>query len=53
MDQEIKTLSVLLDQLIGFVVAYGFQILGALVVLILGLKLADWAARKTVVFGAK
>ncbi len=53
MEQEFKTLSVLLDQMIGFVVAYGFQILGALVVLFLGLKLANWAARKTVALGAR
>lgn len=47
MEQEFENLSVLLDQVIGFVVAFGFQILGALVVLFLGLKLANWAAKKT------
>jgi small conductance mechanosensitive channel len=50
--QEIETVGVLLDQAIAFVVAYGFQILGALVVLFVGLKLANWAARKTVELGA-
>ena len=53
MQQEIQTLGVLLDQVIAFVVAYGFQILGALVVLFVGLKLANWAARKTVELGAR
>lgn len=32
--------------------AYGFQTLGALVVLFVGLKLANWAARRTVELGA-
>ena len=50
--QEFEAVRVLLDQLIAFVVAYGFQILGALVVLFVGLKLANWAARKTVALGA-
>jgi small conductance mechanosensitive channel len=52
MQQEIETLGVLLDQVVGFVVAYGFQIVGALVVLFVGLKLAGWAGRKTVELGA-
>ncbi len=53
MQQEIETLGILLDQVIAFVVAYGFQILGALVVFFVGLKLANWAARKTVELGAR
>jgi small conductance mechanosensitive channel len=51
--QEIETVGVLLDQVIAFVVAYGFQILGALLVLFVGLKLANWAARKTMELGAR
>lgn len=51
--QDIEMVGVLLDQAIAFVVAYGFQIFGALVVLFVGLKLANWAARKTVALGAR
>lgn len=51
--QDIETLRTLLDQAIAFIVAYGFQILGALVVLLVGLKLASWAARKTVELGTR
>lgn len=50
-DRQIETLSVLMDAATQFVVAYGFQLLGALVVLLIGIKVAGWAARKTVAFG--
>ncbi len=53
MEQEIQTLTILFDKLVEFVVAYGFQILGALVVLFIGLKAANWAGRKAVEFGTK
>jgi small conductance mechanosensitive channel len=53
MEQEIQTLTILFDNLVEFVVAYGFQILGALVVLFIGLKAASWAGRKTGEFGTK
>ncbi len=53
MEQEIQTLTILFDNLVEFVVAYGFQILGALVVLFIGLKAANWAGRKTSEFGTK
>lgn len=53
MEQEIQTLTILFDNLVEFVVAYGFQILGALVVLFIGLKACNWASRKTVEFGTK
>lgn len=36
----------LLDTLIQFAVTYGFQIVGALVFLFIGLKLAGWVARR-------
>lgn len=41
-----QTASRLIDSAIQFAVAYGFQILGALVVLIVGLKIADWAGTR-------
>ncbi len=53
MQQELKTLQVLIDKGVEFVVAYGFQILGALVVLVIGIKVASWAANRTVAFGAR
>jgi small conductance mechanosensitive channel len=52
-EQQIETLSVLLDKATEFVVAYGFQLLGALVFLVVGLKVSGWAARRTVEFGAR
>ncbi len=41
-----QTASRLIDSATQFAVAYGFQILGALVVLIVGLKIADWAGTR-------
>lgn len=52
-DRQVETVSVLIDAAAEFVVAYGFQILGALVVLLIGIKIAGWAARKTVAFGER
>ena len=53
MPQEIQALSVLFDKLIEFVVAYGFQILGSLVVLFIGLKIAGWSAKKIVAISTR
>lgn len=52
-DRQIETVGVLVDAAAEFVIAYGFQILGALVVLLIGIKVAAWAARKTVAFGER
>lgn len=52
-EQNLDSLQGVIDTVLEFVVAYGFQILGALVVLVIGLKIAGWAARKTVDFGSK
>ena len=46
MDEEIATLTKFFDTLVEFSVTYGFQILGALVFLFVGLKIASWAGRK-------
>lgn len=42
MEQELETLTRLMDKGIEFGVAYGFQILGALVFLVIGLKVGGW-----------
>ena len=42
MQQELETVTKLVDTLVEFAVKYGFQILGALVFLIIGLKVAAW-----------
>ncbi|MDH5748179.1 MAG: mechanosensitive ion channel family protein [Rhodospirillales bacterium] len=46
MEKNIQTISTLIDKVIEFAVTYGFQILGALVFLVIGLKAASWAGRK-------
>lgn len=46
MEQELETLSRLIDKGIEFAVAYGFQILGALVFLVIGLKVGGWLGAK-------
>ena len=45
--QNIQTLTKIVDKLIEFTVAYGFQVLGALVGLFVGLKIAVWVGKKT------
>ncbi|NKB56343.1 MAG: mechanosensitive ion channel [Alphaproteobacteria bacterium] len=42
MEEELETLSRLVEMGTEFAVAYGFQILGALVFLVIGLKVAGW-----------
>ena len=46
MKVELETLTKLMDTLVEFAVQYGFQLLGALVFLFIGLKVAAWAGRK-------
>ncbi len=46
-DQQIENVSVLLDTVTQFLVTYGFQIVGAIIVLIVGLKVSNWSARRT------
>lgn len=52
-ENELETLTVILDAVIGFIVAYGFQILGAIVVLLIGLKISGWAAKRLVALGER
>lgn len=47
MEQQIDAAASFLDTVVAFLVTYGFQILGALVVLAIGLKLAAWAGTRT------
>ena len=54
LEKNIAALQTLFDSLVEFGVAYGFQIIGALVFLFIGLKVAGWAGRKVVsMAGAK
>jgi len=46
MNEQIETVSTAPDAVIGFAVAYGFQILGAVVFLVAGLYAAGWVGRK-------
>ncbi|MBT5414533.1 MAG: mechanosensitive ion channel family protein [Rhodospirillaceae bacterium] len=52
-ESNLKTLTVLLEKATEFVVAYGFQILGALLFLAIGLKISGWMARRVVDLGAR
>lgn len=51
--EEIQTLSILFDTIVEFVVTYGFQILGAVIVFLIGLKVSGWAAKKVVALGER
>lgn len=45
MQAQVDLIQKLIDKMIDFLVTYSFQVLGALVVLFLGFKVAGWAAR--------
>ncbi|MBI2174334.1 MAG: mechanosensitive ion channel family protein, partial [Candidatus Omnitrophica bacterium] len=45
-----QILQTVLERVIGFFVSYGFEVLGALLVLFLGFKLSQWAANLTLRF---
>ena len=46
MEENLETVTALIDTVIAFAVQYGFQILGALVVLLIGLKVAGFCGKK-------
>ncbi len=46
MEDQLQTVTSFVDAIIDFAVAYGLQIAGAILILILGLRLARWAGRK-------
>ncbi len=43
MEQELETLQTVIDQVTTFFIEYGFQILGAVIILVVGFRLASWA----------
>lgn len=45
MEEEIAVLQKLYNTVVEFLVTYSFQILGAIIILIVGIKLAGWVAR--------
>ena len=49
MKADLETVTKLYDTLVEFAVQYGFQLLGALVFLFIGLKVATWTGRKVAV----
>ena len=52
-EQGLETLQTLIDTLLEFAVAYGFQFLGALVFLLIGLKVAGWIGRRVMQLSLK
>ncbi len=53
MKEEITVLQNLYNTVVQFLVTYSFQILGAIIILIIGVKLASWLARLTIKFCEK
>ena len=47
LEKNIQLVSNLADTVVDFAVKYGFQILGALIILLIGLKLAGWVGRRS------
>jgi len=45
MSEEMATLQKVIDLTVDFLVRYSFQILGAIIVLVIGIKLASWLGR--------
>jgi small conductance mechanosensitive channel len=45
MEQELETLEKLYSVVVEFLVTYSFQILGAIIILIVGIKIAGWLGR--------
>ena len=42
MEEQVQAVTSFVDTIVDFAVSYGFQIAGALLILILGLRLARW-----------
>ncbi len=49
-EEQIAALGTLVDAVVEFAVAYGFQIFGALLALVIGLKIAAWAGNRVAGF---
>jgi len=48
MKEDLATLQHLYDTVVEFLVQYSFQIIGAIIILVVGIKIAGWLARLTV-----
>ena len=53
MQEELAVVQKLYTTVVEFVVQYSFQIIGAIIILLLGVKLANWLARLVINFGEK
>ncbi len=53
MQEEFAVVQKLYSTVVEFVVQYSFQIIGAIIILLLGVKLANWLARVMTGFGEK
>ncbi|MDH3393430.1 MAG: mechanosensitive ion channel family protein [Desulfobulbaceae bacterium] len=53
MQEELAVVQKLYNTVVEFVVQYSFQILGAIIILLLGVKLANWLARLVINLGEK
>ncbi len=53
MNEELETLQKLYNVMVEFLVTYSFQILGAIIILIIGVKLAGWLGRLVATFCEK
>ena len=53
MEKEIETVQTLIDVASEFLVQYGFQVLGAIIVLVIGFAVARWLSRLVVGLGEK
>jgi len=53
MQEEMAVVQKLYSTVVEFIVQYSFQIIGAIIILLLGVKLANWLARMVISFGDK
>lgn len=53
MQEELAVVQKMYTTVVEFLVQYSFQIIGAIIILLLGVKLANWLARLVINFGEK
>lgn len=51
MEEQLETFTSFVNSIVDFAVAYGLQVVGALLILVLGIKLAQWAGRRVTQIG--
>lgn len=51
MDEQLETVTSFVDTIVDFAVAYGLQVAGALLILVLGIRLAQWTGRRVTRIG--